>query len=496
VAFEESLVQNRPFEIALSPKTDRFVAPVKILLLASFSVIIGLAAITSQSLWMDEGGMVFKALLPNFQAWWEMTTRLGGSDVQMPVYLFLVWAWEKLGASSEYALRCVNLPWIVIATLALGRVRFWPLVLLTSPFMLYYTGEIRPYAMQVAAGAVAALALFRIHAGRDGTGFGGLHTAAAAALFLAGSSLTAAVWAAGLWIGVLVLRPDWLKRSGFWWRLAPWSVAAAIVASYYLYTLLQGYRAAALDGGGIMSILFGCYELLGLAGLGPGRNELRANPRSVISSLPVLLPAVLILVAAWFHGFSTWKRSVSKRCMVAVAIAVFFPLLFFAALGVVMDFRVLGRHLSPMLPAVLLPIAVTLETMGPRKNAWRAIGAMTVGLSLVSAIGLRFMERHARDDYRRATDIAITALKEGKRVWWRADMNAPRYYAYRNGGMPMVNAIQVLESDLPSSLLSTDLVIINRPDLRHRGFDYQSELKRNYFKQEAVFTGFEVWRSE
>jgi hypothetical protein len=468
----------------------------KILILTMLAVTAGLAFITHQSLWMDEGSIVFKALLPSLKDWWKMTAHLGGSDVQMPVYLILVWIWEKLGASTEYALRCVNLPWIVIATIALGRVRFWPVVLLTSPFMLYYTGEIRPYSMQVAAGTVAALALFRIQDSRQGGGFNGLHTAAAAALFLVASSLTGAVWAVGLWIGVLFLRPDWLKQRGFWMRVAPWSAAAALFASYYLYTLLQGYRAAALDGGGILSMLFGFYELLGLAGLGPGRNELRASPDSLVSSIPIVLPTALLIATAWCHGFWTWKSAVPKHCVIAVALVVFVPLFFFVGLGFAMDFRVLGRHLSPVLPAILLPIAVTLETTGRKSKVWRMVGATAVALSLVSAIGLRFMERHARDDYRRATGIAIKALNEGKRVWWRADMNAPRYYAYRAGGMRMVHAIQIMESDIPTSLLSTDLVIINRPDLRHRGFDYQSELKRNFFKQELVFTGFEIWKSE
>jgi hypothetical protein len=467
----------------------------KILILTMLAVTAGLAFITHQSLWMDEGSIVFKALVPKLKDWWKMTAHLGGSDVQMPVYLVLVWIWEKLGTSNGYALRYINLPWIVIAMIALSRVRFWPVVLLTSPFMLYYTGEIRPYSMQVAAGNVAALGLFRIQDSNEGGGFDGLHTAAAAALFLVASSLTRAVWAMGQWIGVIVLRPDWLKQRGFWMRVAPWS-AAALFASYYLYTLLQGYRAVALDGGGILSMLFGLYELLGLAGLSPGRIELRGTPSSLVSSIPIVLPTALLIAAAWCHGFWTWKSSVPKQCVIAVALVVFVPLFFSVGLGFTMDFRVLGRHLSPVLPAILLPIAVTLETTGRKSKVWRVIESTAVALSLVSAIGLRFMERHARDQYRRATGIAIKALNEGKKVWSRADMNTPRYYAYRAGGMPMVHAIQILESDIPTSLLSTDLVIINRPDLRHRGFDYQSELKRNFFKQELVFTGFEIWKSE
>ena len=112
---------------------------------------------------------------------------------------------------------------------------------------------------------------------------------------------------------------------------------------------------------------------------------------------------------------------------------------------------------------------------------------------LASSIGLRLLERHARDDYRRATEIALNALAQGKTVWWMADMNATRYYAYRKGGMPLVNAIQVLESEVPTSLMFADIVVINRPDLRLRQSNYQDNLKRNLFKLDAKFAGFEIW---
>ena len=74
-------------------------------------------------------------------------------------------------------------------------------------------------------------------------------------------------------------------------------------------------------------------------------------------------------------------------------------------------------------------------------------------------------------------------------------MNATRYYAYRIGGMNLVNTIQTLESDPPTGLMFADRVVINRPDIRFRGKDYQSELKRNYFKPVARFSGFEIWSS-
>ncbi|GAA5128503.1 hypothetical protein JIN84_02085 [Luteolibacter yonseiensis] len=462
------------------------------IVLGLLATLVGLCAITQQSLWMDEGSTAFKALMPTFKDWVAITYRLGGSDIQMPLYMVAVWAWVKIGFISEYALRCINLPFLVLMVLALRRVRFWPLVCLASPFVLYYVGELRPYTLQMAAGALVAAGLARIIESRRTSTFDGLHTVALGCLLLTLSSLTAAVWAAGAVLAVVILRPDWLKTPGFWTRSLPWCLTALIVIAYYIHTLQQGYRAATSGGGGLLSIGFGFYEILGLLGIGPTRNELRATPFSLVSHLAWLIPAFFCLAGAWSAGVRTWLSRTDRGSIIAVTAAVLLPLLTLALVGLTQDFRVLGRHLSPAIPAVLLPIALCLES-GTRKvvpNFILATCALIV--FLVSSLCLRLQERHARDDYQAATSIAIDALKKGKRVLWQADMNATRYYAYRQGGMRYVHALQQLEAD-PPGLMFADLVVINRPDLRFKGTDYKEQLRKNGFKIQSSLLGFEIW---
>lgn len=458
------------------------------------AIAVGLAAISTQSLWMDEGSGAFKALIPNLKDWWAMTLRLGGSDVQMPVYMFLLWGWAQLGALSEFALRAINLPWLILAVLALRKVRFWPLVCLTCPFVLYYTGELRPYAMQIAGGALAAAALAKVIANREQPDFSGLHAAGAAALLLASSSLTAVVWAGGLWLGVLMIRTDWLGCRGFWVKIIPWLASGLLLGAHYAFTLINGYRATGTDGSSVMSVFFGGYEMMGLLGLGPSKNELRANPLALTAHLGLLVPAFLCIAGAWTYGVRSWMQTVPLRCAAAVAAAVLLPVMILTTVGILQNFQVLGRHLSPAIPAMLLPIAAALAA-GSQRKLPVALGIMAAAFLLASSISLRFSERHARDDYRAATNIGIDSLKEGRSVWWQADMNATRYYAYRKGGMPLVHAIQVLESNPPTGLMFADVVVINRPDLRFRGANYQEEMKKNFFKREAKFTGFEIWKT-
>jgi len=462
-------------------------------LIAITALLIGMAAITQQSLWMDEGGTAFRALMPTLDQWWKMLLHLSGSDVQMPLYMFLSWIWHHAGAMSEYALRAINLPWLVIAALALRRVRFWPLVCLSSPFVLYYVGEFRPYAMQIAAGALAAAALGKIMSSKQPDKFEGLHALCFACIFLISSSLTGAVWAAGVALGAVVVRTEWLALKGFWLRVAPWLVPAAALGIYYGFTLLNGYRATEVRGAGILSIFFGFYEMAGLLGLGPSRNALRNNPAALIPWLGLLIPAGICIAVSWFIGVRSWVQSVSTRCAVAAICAAALPIVILGVIGLSQDFRVLGRHMSPAIPAALLPIAVSFSA-----RAWRNFpGAVPATLSVLfmawSALNLRFLERHERDDVRQATELAIAALAQGKRVFWQAEMHTARYYAFRKGGFAMVNAIQPLESDRPSSLLIADMVIINRPELRELGADYREKLERNFFKLERKFPGFEVW---
>ncbi len=456
---------------------------------------VGAAFISRQSFWMDEAGPAFKALLPSVKDWWFMTLRLGGSDTQMPAYMFLLWVWEKIAGPGEFVMRAINLPWLVVAVLALRRVKWWPLVCLTSPFVLYYVGELRPYAMQIAAGSLAAAGLMRAATTPEEKPLAGLHLIAAASLLLSISSLTAAVWAAGLWLGVFIMKPDWLRRGVFWIQISPWAICAMATAGFYIWTLMQGYQAAGLESGSILSVFFGFYEMIGLLGLGPGKDELRGSVKSVLPFLPVLLPALAVIFTAWLLGVCTWLKTTPRRTVVAVACMVIVPVLLLTVVGLMKDFRVLGRHLSPAIPAVLLPIALALEG-----NCWgirgRTIALAAIAAGFCSALGIRLAERHERDDFRQASAIALEHLAKGETVWWQADMNAMRYYAYLKGGIRLVNAVQVLESS-PPSLLVSDVVILNRPDLKYRSHDYRADFRRNDMEPEPRrIRGFEIWKSK
>lgn len=463
--------------------------------LLALVLIAGSFAISRDSFWMDEAGGVFRALIPDLGGWWKMTLHMGGSDVQMPAYMISVWAWARAFDQSEFAFRSMNLIWLAVLILPFRHLRLWPLVCLLSPFVFTYLGELRPYLMQMAAAAVAAAGLASVMADRGKEGFAGLHLLFLGCLLLCLSSLTAAIWAFGAGVALLVLRPEWLRQGGFWLRSFPWILAAAAVGGYYLFTVMKGYRAASAGEGGLLSVGFGLYEMLGLAGLGPDRNAIRSSPPVVLRWLPLIVPAFAVITAAWWLGIRDWFKAQPPRVLIALGLALGIPVAILVFSGVFFGFRILGRHLSPAIVVLLLPIAQCLETGLRGRRLPLAVGSTALLFWLASCLVLRLDPRHAKDDYRSATAMAYELFKDDRRIWWLADMNAPRYYVHRIDGVPAINAIQPWETSPPASLRLTDYVFVNRPDLRFQGRDHVAILTAAKFKLVRQFSGFEVWKS-
>ncbi len=458
-------------------------------------LIAGCFAISRDSFWMDEAGGVFRALIPDLGGWWKMTLHMGGSDIQMPAYMLSLWAWARAFDQSELAFRAINLIWLGALIVPFRNLRLWPLVCLLSPFVFTYLGELRPYLMQMAAAALAAAGLARVIDDREQEGYAGLHLLFFGCLLLCLSSLTSAIWAFGAGVALLALRPGWFRRGGFWLRSLPWILAAAAVGGYYTFTLLKGYRAASAGEGGLLSVGFGLYEMLGLAGLGPDRNAIRSAPAVVIRWLPLIVPAFAVITAAWWLGLRDWIKSQPAKVLLALALALGIPVSILLFSGVFFGFRILGRHLSPAIVVLLLPLAQCLELGLRGRRIPLVIGSTAMLFWLASCLVLRFDSRHAKDDYRRATLMAYDLYKDDRRIWWLADMNAPRYYVYRRDGIPAINAIQPWETSPPASLGLTDYVFVNRPDLRFQGRDHQAILTAAKFKLVERFSGFEVWKS-
>lgn len=448
-------------------------------------LVLPLLWVSGQSLWVDEGNAAVKAMQPTFKTFWWWFSGTRGSDLQMPLYMFLLWAWARIAGHAEWALRALNGLFAAAAMAYVAGCRplprrtrlLWCMLAAVAPFLAMYMDEARPYAMQFAAGAL----LFLPFAGRDdapgGRGFA-FGAFSAGLILLCGSSLTGVVYAVWpcLWLLVRRLRRKDVAAfaAAHWPALAIDAVLLAGLGAWYVHTLLFGARAATLEGPSLASLAFCGYEWFGFSGFGPSRIVLRlARARALKPFLLPLalyaaahLPFVLSAVRTWrgrgggmpLHGIRIPPYAVPLLLGLAGAVSMLL-------VGSASDMAIRARHLMPVFPAALLVVAVWADRMlGTNRSGARFSVILLLVAMGASSASFRFSPRHAKEDYRGAADLAIEALHAGKTVWWSADGATAAAYGVRRAGPGILCLLTSPSDDELAAEPAPDLVLVNRPD--------------------------------
>lgn len=237
------------------------------------AVFISFTFISSDSFWIDEGNTAFKASRPTLVNWWKAMHAVTGSDSQMPGFMLYAWIWEKLVPNTEFYLRASNIPWLAILICSLRRFKFAWLLIVTSPFILSYLSEFRPYMMTMAGTGLALSGLSKISKIHAST-VKGYPLVLLGCLIMSSSSLIGVVWSIGCFVYLILVEPRntkiYLKKPSTYY----YGILFAGLAYYYVWTLTQGQKAASMGGGIITSVGASIYELIGLYGLGPGKLNL------------------------------------------------------------------------------------------------------------------------------------------------------------------------------------------------------------------------------
>lgn len=239
---------------------------------------------SGQSLWIDEGFTVPYASSQSIVEFASRITQEEGSEALMPLGMFSTWAGARLLGQTERGLRVVSALWAAAAVLLMWRVGLligmpWlTLVFACHPFLWYYGGEARPYAMMIAmgAGVLYAVAAAVFSCGDRSRGLKSL---------LVFGPLLCATHILGIVPFVASTAVFLVRTATEDWRLTrrDWigvSISASLVAgvgAYYFWALSRGAETAWKGPWtvNIGSLLFSGYELLGFVGFGPGRCELR-----------------------------------------------------------------------------------------------------------------------------------------------------------------------------------------------------------------------------
>ena len=171
------------------------------------------------------------------------------------------------------------------------------------------------------------------------------------------------------------------------------------------------------------------------------------------------------------------------------------------AVGALVQFRVLGRHCTPMFPLVLFVQGIGLASwLKQKKWPGRCVIVLFLGMSLVSDAGVRFSERHAKDDYRDAAELGREALARGETVWWSADLEGAWVYQLPVTNQPQGAKTAVLlvnpENGSLQTLPKPDWVLVSKPDLYDGHGAIQQYLMQNDYHIVQKFSAFNIWHRQ
>jgi hypothetical protein len=412
--------------------------------LGAFALVLGSAAISTQSLWIDEGYTALFASQPTERDWVVQMTASLNSEAQMPGYLAYMWGWEKVFGHSEIALRASNVPFLLAFLLVLGslpmpkRMRIGIAILtLLNPFIWYYMNEARYVIGAFSLGGISVFSMVAFLQSESGK-----ERSRLAKLTLA--SLVMGVYLNMLFLFILVpllslyvlSRVRWFRTEGR--GRTEWifqGIAAGLcllpAMAYYAYTIVRG-AGGVRHHPGLKNVAEVIYGFFGFAGFGPARNVLRAGVGIDAIGLfsPLAWILMLLIVAGGVVFIANWRKyspfpSV-RTYMVAFVMG-------FGSIGLasyLADFSFLGRHLAFLLPLLFAGIYVVwddaLKKFGSVPSSCFAICFLL--LWGVSCFHLRFDERYERENYKEGIREAVAYTDSSETLLWAGGNCVGSYY--------------------------------------------------------------------
>ncbi len=467
--------------------------------------IIGFAGVTHQSFWIDEGAAALKAMTPTLLDWWRALRTEANSNLQLVFQLFYEWAWEKIFGHSEFALRCSNIPWFALGMTAMmsifprrSSLQFAVLVLaLTNAFLWYYLSEARPYIVLFAFSALTATCLIRLHNDPEESmeSFLWFRFFCLGIVGLCATSLIAVPWAMAaiaattMWIGLTKTRHTLLR---FCYTTAATVLVLAILGAYFLWTARIGARASDVARTDLKSTLFSFYELFGLAGLGPGRLDIREH--GFKSFAPFLFPLAIGLGSISVISSAAvlnLRKKIQPRATLFFLIAVAAPLCATFVAAHAAHMRLLARHLTPVLPFLLAFLATGLaRLLASRTRSIRLVAWASTIILFASSLEIRLADRHRRDDYRSAASVALRAIADGKAIWWAADVSTAAYY-----NVPLNSPNLTLSQNLDDHSFEAppDIICLSKPDIYDPAGKIDMYIRENHFTMKRKLPAFQIF---
>jgi hypothetical protein len=477
------------------------------------AVLVSLAAIDSRSLWIDETATWSVAQWPDLHQWWRALMANPNADAQEPAFQLYIYVWTSLFGDTEQAMRLSNLPWFAVGCAAIAKAAlsprlrlWWLLIVAAAPFNWYYLNEVRPYTMFFAGSAllcVAWIGLVKAAIEERRLSGGCIVMYAGGCVLVLSATVLGAVWIAASAIGIAIClrrRLDEflsLVRTN-WLVVAVCMGVSLIILAVASYSFLSGGRASTVGGFSLQSIGYGLLELEGAAGFGPGRNQLRLGLAGVP---PGELLAMLAFGAAGLGLVLSAARRLDRTTALAAGVTCLIPLAFMVTMSLVLGWRVVGRHMTPLLLPISLAYAAETARL-LRGGPWQRLAAAAFIAALLASTGMiRFSGRHMKDDYADAARYVRPFLAQSKTVLWAADPSGASYYhlvpiaALRHGASGASDLVFALprQGGPDAGRRNPDVVVYSKPEIYDLTGTIKHYIAARDMKLVATFPAFAIY---
>ena len=480
-----------------------------LLVLVALVFVISFAAISSESLWIDEGLSAYHVQAETAAELWRSLAAEGNSNLQLPLYHFYLWSWAQMFGTSEVSLRGANIPLLFLVFGALvyllhnhASALNWTILALLSSAMLWsYLDECRPYIMILAASAWAIAAGLKPLLVRDQSFASSLKSRNTrillfSLLWLSACSMIALPWCLTIFLAWLFI----VGTRSYKFLLEVWPTALlcilllASILAYYAWTLSIDARATPGQTN-LFTIAFAIYENLGFSGYGPSRQTLRDSPVAALLNhaglllLPSLATAISLALIMRSAIFSPSDLSKLLRFLLLISTA----FLIIQVLGIVGDVRILGRHVIPIL--IVWSLALGLACSDARKSPRQILRFLPVFILLVflvSSLLYRFGSTHQKDNYREAAAWAREQTASGRRVLWAAASEAAKFYGLGNSSEQPGRVVWLRIGEDPD-LTEINAIALSKTDI----YDPRNTIRRvihsGGYEMAAELKSFTLW---
>jgi len=457
--------------------------------------------VTNQSFWLDEGDTGIYAIQPDFSSWLQHLTSDRNADCQMPLTMLSSWLVGIGVGASEWTLRAQNLLFGGIALLAMAAIarrtglRWLPLLMAIQPFFWFYMDQARPYAAQIAGGTLLAWVLSHVCTDEKVRGKWLLAFSFTAFIAFTTSMLMAAAIGV-VFIGCIVWGglPQWdLVKKQVPSMALLWGLSVAL-AAYFAWTIIRGAEGTRIWEMDWKALGFIGYELMGCLGLGPSLDDIRVAAKAggvfVLLSrlaLPGLLLGSAAALASSYY-LSRFPRSYCEKSHLrACLLVVFVVSVLMVVTSIAIHKPLWARHLSSIFPFLVCLEGYWIRSaLSSRHLFLRGLAVFFIALLVTSSLSVRFSPFFAKDDYRRAAEIAKNALSKGEEVWWSAAEYTAMFYQVPldtrgNAAFQAVRVPRQIPSDNMKALPPPDVIIVTRSEVYDQSLHVKNFISRHAY---------------